>query len=698
MYGSPHILYLADGRQAVKAAIKRASKAGRSRLSTLDADSRRQLTDIYQAALADLRAYLFARAGDDNTIRLDAMRSLLTQAEARLDALAESRDAALGQGMRQAAGIGAQPFAAAGVAVERIADEALRFAINFTADDGLQLSSRIWNVDQHGREVITQAIQRHIIQGHSASQAAQEFLQRGEAIPANVQQGIRMADANHLSRVLGEELMTGQGSPYSNALRLFRTEINRAHGEAYQAAAFQDEDVIGTRFLLSPRHPEVDICDMHARVNRYGLGPGVYPRGKNPWPAHPNTLSFVEAVYADEISDEDRKGKEDRVSWLKQQPSRDQAAILGGVKKQQAFARGHVKEGSIATPWRVVKQRLQRRGINPDDWGNPPELPPLPPAPTPPAPIPEPPTVAQNSLATGRPRKSTAFLERWQGAGTFTSHKTNQVLQRFDAPGEITGRRGGGAFHLHGSIYMAKHHPANAGSRGTMRHETGHHIDHQIAKWKRKTGQSSGLYHSSSEVGTAAMKADQKHLNKLERDYYKTAQKRHPQHLKGRRFSRHALSQARHLDQQRFVEQNGGDLAAAAKPARELLAAGDDAYSKMPNSAWDRITEAVANASAKQHGDRTLVGNARWWRHHDDGAHMADLVGAITKNRIGWGHSFSYYRHRPGGGQQAEAFANVFDLLDYRPDGFERAYMEQLVPNYLKFVEDTLQEVIDAKP
>ena len=80
-----------------------------------------------------------------------------------------------------------------------------------------------------------------------------------------------------------------------------RTEINRAHGERYKQLARADENVIGLRFMLSPRHPRVDICDEHAAADLYGLGQGVYPVDECPWPAHPNTFSYTEAVYRDEI-------------------------------------------------------------------------------------------------------------------------------------------------------------------------------------------------------------------------------------------------------------------------------------------------------------------------------------------------------------------------------------------------------------
>ena len=367
MYSHPHRQLEENRRTAIKAAIKRASARGRTAMRKLDRDQAAQLEGVYRTAVDDIAAYLGSRAGDDNTLRLEVMRDLLDNATMRMNLLASERDELLGTRLRDAADIGAAPFLEAvdvGINVSRVADEAVRFVTHFVAEDVLQLSDRIWRIDRHGRDVVAQAIQRHIIEGHSASQAAQDFLRRGEPVTAALRSKIGQANPQAITRVIGSELVTGEGSAYANALRLFRTEINRAHGEAYQAAAFEDPEVIGTRFLLSPNHPRTDICDLHARVNRYGLGPGVYPKGRNPWPAHPDTLSFVEVVYADEVTEEDKQGKEDRIAWLKRQDAATQAAVLGARQKQAALRQGVLKENAITTPWRVLKPRYARAGID----------------------------------------------------------------------------------------------------------------------------------------------------------------------------------------------------------------------------------------------------------------------------------------------------------------------------------------------
>jgi hypothetical protein len=99
----------------------------------------------------------------------------------------------------------------------------------------------------------------------------------------------------------------------------------------------------------------------------------VYPsRERCPWPAHPNTLSFVQIVFVDEISEEDRAGKLSRIDWLRGQPPGVQAAVLRSRHKAGALRAGILRENEIATPWRVLRRRYERRGIDIDQLRPPP--------------------------------------------------------------------------------------------------------------------------------------------------------------------------------------------------------------------------------------------------------------------------------------------------------------------------------------
>lgn len=144
----------------------------------------------------------------------------------------------------------------------------------------------------------------------------------------------------------------------ANAMRVFRTEINRAHGEAYMAGGEDKPYFGGWKFELSPAHPKHDICDLLAEQNLYGLGKGVYPsREKCPWPAHPNTLSFITMVFKDEISDEDRAGKEKPMEALARLPEAVRRGVLG-AGKSEVFDAGKMTQGMIRAPLSAVRRRI----------------------------------------------------------------------------------------------------------------------------------------------------------------------------------------------------------------------------------------------------------------------------------------------------------------------------------------------------
>jgi len=361
-------------RTAKKAAIKRASASARNAMDQLDADTLDKLTALYRDAVDGLHNIIDSFADSDSAVPFDTLQALLAAAESRLKQLEAQRTALLNSSMNAAALLGVKPFLAAAARLTSniiaIPEQAITFVQRFVADDGLQLSDRIWRTDNHARQIVRDAINQAVIQGHSASRAAQELLSSGQPGNSALQAKLKANAAGPLKKTIEQQLFGGVGTPYDNAKRLFRTEINRANGQAYQATAFSHPDIIGTRFLLSPNHPKHDICDMHAHANIYGLGAGVYPQGKNPWPAHPNTLSYTEVVFADEVTDSDKQGKQAAISWLNDQPIAVQESVLNSRFKRIALQKGLLPATAIATPWRDLKPRLEKQGHNTDTWGN----------------------------------------------------------------------------------------------------------------------------------------------------------------------------------------------------------------------------------------------------------------------------------------------------------------------------------------
>lgn len=351
-----------------RAQIKRATLIGQRAIEKLDAETQQALIDLYKTQAAEIAARIRNHAGPDDNLALQELRSLLDQVQGILRQLADSRDALLGEALAKAADYGARPVLGAvldtGVVVGTaasavVAQDALRFVQTFIAEDGLQLADRIWRIDRGAKDKIVNALESAIIQGHGAGQAAREFLAKGAAVPADVANKLTAANAAGLSQT-AQEIMTGTGSPLDNAMRLMRTEINRAHGEAYMMAGDDHPDFGGWRFLLAPQHPKPDICDLLSTQNLHGLGAGVYPsREKTPWPAHPNTLSFVEIVFKDEISAQDKAGKETPLQALERLTPAQRDGVLG-VGKAELYDEGKLKQGMIRSTLKATRKRIAR--------------------------------------------------------------------------------------------------------------------------------------------------------------------------------------------------------------------------------------------------------------------------------------------------------------------------------------------------
>lgn len=52
--------------------------------------------------------------------------------------------------------------------------------------DGLQLSERLWRVHRNAKQELTNAVERAVILGHSASEAAQDYQRRMQPVPAEL--------------------------------------------------------------------------------------------------------------------------------------------------------------------------------------------------------------------------------------------------------------------------------------------------------------------------------------------------------------------------------------------------------------------------------------------------------------------------------------------------------------------------------
>ncbi|HEY1102990.1 MAG TPA: hypothetical protein VGE70_06145, partial [Burkholderiaceae bacterium] len=358
---------------ANRAAIRRASQQARNSMRELDRGAIDKLLTLYEDTADQVRAAIRAAGDAEDRVSLQQLRPLLRQIEDLVATLGDQRNALLSGQLQDAAQLGTRPYTAQGVAATgldaqavldsaaamRINEAAVRFVQEFQADD-LRLSDRLWRLDQGARETLGRAIGEAVVKGWDASRAAADLVYNGRPVPADLRQRMAGSQVDQLVRA-ADLLVDGNDAEVWKAQRVFRTELNRAHGEAYMAGGEKAAGFAGWRFLLSPMHPKPDICDLLSAQNLHGLGPGVYPtREQTPWPAHPNTLSFVVIVFQDEITEADRAGKQTTLDALAGLSAEKRAGALGQTKAAY-FDRGLLTTGMVRSPLRAIEQRIERQ-------------------------------------------------------------------------------------------------------------------------------------------------------------------------------------------------------------------------------------------------------------------------------------------------------------------------------------------------
>lgn len=156
-----------------------------------------------------------------------------------------------------------------------------------THKDGLFLSDRIWNTAEASRKAMRDIVQAGI--GEDAAKVAR-------ALEVYVKQGKTATCLQFPNMMERMGSRVPENLDY-NALRLARTELTAAYGEATRAAAEASPAIGKVKWVLSNAHPKPDICDTNAKG---GDGHGVYDANKcPPYPAHPNCLCTLQPAPED---------------------------------------------------------------------------------------------------------------------------------------------------------------------------------------------------------------------------------------------------------------------------------------------------------------------------------------------------------------------------------------------------------------
>ena len=176
---------------------------------------------------------------------------------------------------------------------------ALQVAQSRVYSDGLNLSQRIWRLEQGGMQTIRNTIATGMAQRTSAIELAQQLegqLNAGQDWPrwtrarlSKMDARERAQDAKGLLRSASDVPAGGSSGISYNALRLARNEIQIANHAVTSDIAQNFPGIVGRKVVLSPAHPQSDICD------EYAAG-GPYESNANFLPLHPQCLCRWEEV------------------------------------------------------------------------------------------------------------------------------------------------------------------------------------------------------------------------------------------------------------------------------------------------------------------------------------------------------------------------------------------------------------------
>ncbi len=124
------------------------------------------------------------------------------------------------------------------------------------------------------------------------------------------------------------------------ANRIAQTELHRSYTDRQAVELMADAEVEYVQIRMSQTHPRLDICDMIAGVDRYGLGKGVYPTAEAPKPPFHPFCRCMASPRLDLYGAKARAKPGAEQAWLRQQSGAEAAQIMGSRARRDAVLKG----------------------------------------------------------------------------------------------------------------------------------------------------------------------------------------------------------------------------------------------------------------------------------------------------------------------------------------------------------------------
>ena len=152
------------------------------------------------------------------------------------------------------------------------------------------------------------------------------------------------------------------------ANRIARTELHRNYTDKVAKELMEEEQIEYVQFRMSSTHPKADQCDAMAKVDRYGLGPGVFPKADAPKPPlHPHCRCVV-SPKIDIFNAKPRFNPKAEQAFLAKLPPKEARDIAGSWDKLKRAKGGETLE-AIYNEGKDPLYRWQRMGERVEQFG-----------------------------------------------------------------------------------------------------------------------------------------------------------------------------------------------------------------------------------------------------------------------------------------------------------------------------------------
>ncbi len=132
------------------------------------------------------------------------------------------------------------------------------------------------------------------------------------------------------------------------ANRIAQTELHKGFTDRQAEKLSIDNDLDFVQVRLSSTHPRPDICDFHARLNKYGLGEGVYPKDQAPVPPfHPFCRCLLSPRYDIVSNTRYREALAAEQIFINQFDNRTGAEIMGSYSNRDRILSGQSMQSIV---------------------------------------------------------------------------------------------------------------------------------------------------------------------------------------------------------------------------------------------------------------------------------------------------------------------------------------------------------------